>query len=229
MMEGWIKLHRQLIERGWLKNPKLLTFWIYCLLKATHQPVKAKVGYQEVDLEAGQFIFGLRKASDESFLSVRTIRTCLDFLRKAGNLTIKTTNRFSIISIINWELYQGDNSANDTQSDKQTTNKRQHTRTKEQKKTSGDLPNPAVKEFIDFWYLTFRERFGQPYRVEGGKDGALLKSLLKTYSLDRLKSLAGAFFKSTDPFIQKSGYTIGSFSSQMNKLIVDETQRRSQW
>lgn len=122
-MDGWVKLHRQLIERGWLKNPKLLTFWIYCLLKATHEPFKAKVGFQEVQLEAGQFIFGLRKASEESFLSIQTIRTCLDTLKRWGNITLKSTNKFSVISIINWESYQ----CADFENNKPLTNKQQTT------------------------------------------------------------------------------------------------------
>ena len=35
------------------------------------------------------------------------IRHCLDSLRKRGNVAIKTTNKFSIITIVNWGTYQG--------------------------------------------------------------------------------------------------------------------------
>jgi hypothetical protein len=62
-------------------------------------------------------------------LSTRTIRTCLNYLKSTRRIEIKPTNRFSIITIINWSVYQGDNTAtdtqNDTQNDKQTTKKRQ--------------------------------------------------------------------------------------------------------
>jgi len=53
--------------------------------------------------------------------------------RKAGNLTIQTTNRFSIISIINWDIYQGRETQNDQQNDQLPTSKRPHTITKEHK------------------------------------------------------------------------------------------------
>ena len=106
-MKGWVKLHRQLIENGWLKNPKLFVFWIYCLLKAAHEPFKATVGYQEVNLEPGQFIFGRKIAAEETGLREQEIRSCLNSLRKRQNLTIKSTNKFSIISITNWQRYQG--------------------------------------------------------------------------------------------------------------------------
>ena len=111
-MDGWIKLHRQLIERGWLKNHNVCIFWIYCLLKATHEPIKIIVGFQEVDLQPGEFVFGRHKASKETGLSEQEIRTCIDSLRKRQNLTIKSTNKFSIISIKNWDTYQNPNNAN---------------------------------------------------------------------------------------------------------------------
>jgi hypothetical protein len=111
-MGGWIKLHRQLIANGWLKNKNVCVFWLYCLLKATHEPVKAIVGFQEVHLEPGQFIFGRHKAAKETGLSEQEIRTCLAFLSKAQNLTIKSTNKFSIITVNNWHTYQDADKAN---------------------------------------------------------------------------------------------------------------------
>ncbi len=94
------------------------------------------VGFQEVILEPGQFIFGLKTASKELKMSIRTIRTCLDCLKRHQNLTIKSTNKFSIITVVNWGLYQSNNieaTSKRQASDKQaTTNK--NIRTKEHKK-----------------------------------------------------------------------------------------------
>lgn len=134
---GWIKLYRQLITNGWLKNHKMLAFWIYCLLKASYGPIKMIVGYQEVQLESGQFIFGRKKASQETKLSEQEIRTCLVFLRKAKNLTIKSTNKFSIISITNWERYQG--SKNGDQPTNQQTSNQQVTTNKNEKNDQEEI------------------------------------------------------------------------------------------
>jgi hypothetical protein len=150
-MFGWIKLHRKLLENGWLKNPKLLTFWIYCLLKATHEPFKAKAGYQEVQLEPGQFIFGLHKASEESFLSIQTIRTCLDTLRRWGNITVKSTNKFSIISIMNWDVYQ----CGELGSNKPLTNKQQTTNNIQEYK---EQKNKYFCARFDLFYKSYPKR-----------------------------------------------------------------------
>jgi len=133
MNRGYVHFWRKSLDSGWLRNHQLWVFWSYCLLKATHREYDAIVGLQRVHLNPGQFIFGRRQAAIETGLSERQIRTLLDFLRKAGNLTIQTTNRFSIISIINWDIYQGRETQNDQQNDQLPTSKRPHTITKEHK------------------------------------------------------------------------------------------------
>ena len=106
MDNSYIKLYRKCLDGGWLKNGDLWRFWCYCLLKATHKQRTTIVGYQKIDLEPGQFIFGRKIASKEIKMSERTIRTCLSTLTTLQNLTIKSTNKFSIITIVNWRSYQ---------------------------------------------------------------------------------------------------------------------------
>jgi hypothetical protein len=95
-------------------------------------------------------------------MSERTIRTCLDNLVKLGNVTIKPTNKFSIISIINWEIYQSIENENDQQkannrpaSDQQvTTNKKD--KKEKNKEYSADFKTfyttyPNKKDPDDAW------------------------------------------------------------------------------
>jgi hypothetical protein len=133
--QGYIKLWRKSIESGLIKNHNVWIFWTWCLLKANHQPdFKQVVGFQEVTLEPGQFIFGLKKASEETGLSIQKIRTCLSFLKKYKNLTIKTTNKFSVVSIINWGVYQGVEKEINNQSNKQVTSRQQAGNNKQEHK-----------------------------------------------------------------------------------------------
>lgn len=121
---GYIKLHRKVLESGILKNHKLWAFWSWCLLKASHRDYEQVVGCQVVCLSPGQFLFGRKAASKELKMSEQEIRTCLNFCLKVDrNLTIKTTNKFSIITLINWDTYQGRDDDSNQQDNQQLTNK----------------------------------------------------------------------------------------------------------
>ena len=77
-------------------------------MKASHKEHIDTIGRQRVPIRAGQFPFGRKKAAEETGLSQQVIRTCLKKLKKYENLTIKTTNKYSIITICNWDVYQGE-------------------------------------------------------------------------------------------------------------------------
>ena len=124
MQDGYIKLWRKSLDDSLWQNISIWRFFEYCLLKATYREHTALVGMQEIHLEPGQFVFGRKVASEESGLSERTIRTCVEKLKNMRKLTIKTTNKFSIITVVNWGRYQTEEIINDQQNDQQTTNKR---------------------------------------------------------------------------------------------------------
>jgi len=188
MGEGWVKLHRQSIENGWLKNHKLWTFWTYCLMKATRKKYKAKIGYQEISLLPGQFIFGRKTASEETGLSERSIRTSVDFLRKAGNMTSKTTNKFSIVTICNWTTYQSVESENDQQNDQPPTSKRPASdHIQEDKRKEVKDKNICAFDFEEIWKL-YPNKIGKSKAllsfkksVKSEQDVSDIKTALKNY------------------------------------------------
>mgnify|MGYP000356042858 CR=1 FL=1 len=111
-MDGWVKLWRKSLESGLLQNHQLWAFWCWCLMKASHKTKKQMIGYQMVELKPGQFVFGRKQAANELGMSEQQVRTCLKKLKKLQNLTTKPTNKFTIISIVNWETYQQEQARN---------------------------------------------------------------------------------------------------------------------
>lgn len=183
-----------------------------------------KVGLQEITLKPGQFVFGRRAAAKELRMGEKQIRNILTFLKKAGNVAIKTTNKFSIITIINWPTYQSQEIEKGQQKGQQGASKGPQTRTREQKKVNAD-----VKKFIEWWCETFKTNFRTKYHVTGNKEGMIIKRLLATDSYQGLIKLAEAFFDSQDSFIKDAGYTISIFSSQINKLKSQGIQRHERY
>ena len=174
MNKGYVKLWRKALDSGMLKNHEVWVFWTYCLLKATHKPCKAIIGNQEVFLEPGQFVFGRRKAAEETNLSERQIRTCLDILKKWENVTIKTTNKYSVITIVKWQIYQQSIYENDHQNDQQPANKVPHTRNKEHE-------NKIIISLFDRWNSLniIRHRDIQKFQSN-------LNAALKNYSAEEI-------------------------------------------
>lgn len=121
-MDGWIKLHRCSFEKGWLRNHKMWAFWSYCLIKANHKDKTIIFNNTEVFLKKGQFIFGSKQASKDLNISRQSLRTIINHLKTMQNITVKPTNKYSIITIINWDIYQNKENENNQQSNQQLTN-----------------------------------------------------------------------------------------------------------
>lgn len=144
---GYIKLWRKIEKNGWFQNPRLLSFWIWCISNAAYKQRTQIVGKQRVELQRGQFAFTVAEACIKNSANPRWIRTSLDCLKKWENIAIKTTNKFSVITIINYDTYQSDDCFADKQTDKQKTNERQ-TKDKPLIKKEGEEGKEGEEEII---------------------------------------------------------------------------------
>lgn len=112
-MEGYIKLYKKLANWQWYKDGNTLRLFIDLLLDANYED--SKVGLQVI--KRGQCLTSLKRIHENTGLTYREIRTSLDKLQKSEEIDKQTTNKYSIITINNYNEYQN--------IDKQTTNKRQ--------------------------------------------------------------------------------------------------------
>ena len=87
-------------------------------------------------------------------------------------------------------------------------------------------PNPDHQKVMDHYFDSFKNKFGEKPIINGGKDGAIIKNLLATYPAEKIIALLDKFFNSNDSFIRNSGYALGVFQSQINKLLVDGGQNQ---
>lgn len=163
MVESWLKLHRKIIDWQWFSDPPCVSLFLYLLTKAS---IDKKTWKDEV-LEPGQLIFGRASASLKTGLSEQQIRTAMNKLKSTNEITIKTTNKYSIITIVRWDEYQAYQPANQPAINQQSTtsielkNKRiiKEKNTKKEKAQEedlfDDLPNWLDK---DSWkgYLEMR-------------------------------------------------------------------------
>jgi len=109
-MEGWIKLHRTILESFAFSNPTTLKLWIWILAKASSKerfvPIKVSESFRDVKLEPGQMLFGRFKAEEELEINGSTIYRHLQKLQDHGNISMDTNTQYTIITICNWDKYQ---------------------------------------------------------------------------------------------------------------------------
>lgn len=115
--EGYIKLYRKMMKWGWYTDTNTKCVFLHLLFMACYEPYY----YGETFLQPGQVITTVKEISEGTGISVRSVRTALERLKSTNELTIKTSNKNSLITVNNYSDYQG----SDKPSDKQTTNERQ--------------------------------------------------------------------------------------------------------
>ena len=101
-MEGWVKIHRKFLNWEWYQNTEMVRIFLHFLLSANHE----NNNWQGIIVKKGQVVIGRKKLSKTLGISQRTIRTCLSRLKTTNEITTETTNKYTIITLINWEKYQ---------------------------------------------------------------------------------------------------------------------------
>lgn len=122
-MEGWVTLHRKFLQWEWFDIPEMVKFFIYLLLMAGHSERK----YRGIQLQRGEIITSTPTMMKDTKLSEQQIRTCIKRLKSTGEITCKSTNKFTIITICNYDRYQSEdlttNGQNNGQPNTQATDK----------------------------------------------------------------------------------------------------------
>lgn len=148
METGWIKLHRRMLQWEWFTDRNVFHVFIILLLNANHEEKK----WKGITIKRGEYLTSLDKLAQQTKLSVNQVRLSLKKLKTTNEITIKTTNLNTLISIVNYDKYQ----VNDKQNNNQTTNEsqtdnKQTTTTKNYKNTKNEEEG---KERRDIFFAT---------------------------------------------------------------------------
>lgn len=137
---GWIKLNKKILKWGWYSDVNVKITFLHLLLVANYEEGE----YLGQKIKRGQAVIGLKATSKKIGISIQNLRTALEKLEKSGEITRKSTNKFTLVTIENYSKYQDREVVNNNDinkpltNDQQTTNKpltndQQHLRNKEYK------------------------------------------------------------------------------------------------
>ena len=101
-IQGWIKIHRQLLEWEWYDNINVTRLFLHILLKANH---KSK-NYKGELIQIGEHLTSREILANETGLTIRQVRTALTKLKTTNEVTIKSSSQGTKIQVVNYEKYQ---------------------------------------------------------------------------------------------------------------------------
>lgn len=110
-MGSYIKLDRKILEWGWYKNINTKIVFLHLLLKANWKEgiFEGKV------VPRGSFVTSAKSLAAELDLTEDEIRTAIKHLVSTKEITKQITNKYTVISIVNYDMYQSDYQTNPKQ------------------------------------------------------------------------------------------------------------------
>jgi hypothetical protein len=194
-LNGWFKVHRKLLDDVfWLSGVfDRGKAWVDLVGLANHQEGFIRVRGNRISVLRGQVGWSEVALAKRWKWSRDKLRRWLKELEENEHQIIHQKNNVtSIISIVNYEQYQGSDTAEPTaerQQNLQQKDSRQDTNKKEKKNKEGKedkiAPDPNVRVAIDYFFEAVEVKKGFKPQIVS-KDAALVKKALKN-GIDHVK------------------------------------------
>ncbi|MEN6550177.1 MAG: hypothetical protein ABFE07_29385 [Armatimonadia bacterium] len=172
MHDGYVKLWRKSKDSAVFMDAGLWHLWSYCLMEATHRPIKRIFHGKETVINPGQFTTGRLQLAFVLGGKPTTIWSRLLKLSGLGMVTLDSDNHFTIVTICKWETYQSNEKSvsttgrqpidNGSTTDRQPFDTLQEAKklsTKKNNTTSGGSPAPVGPEASSSAQVEFMTRW----------------------------------------------------------------------
>lgn len=125
-MAGWVKFYRSITEWEWYDDANTARLFFHLILTANHEDRK----WRGIVIKKGQLVTSPASLAEQLNLTPMKMRTSLKKLEKSQEITIKTTNKYTLVTLCNYGVYQSDEDTDNEQANNQITNNNQITTNK---------------------------------------------------------------------------------------------------
>lgn len=139
-MEPWIKLYKKFTQWQWYTDNNVKIVFIHLLLTANWQAKK----WQGIVINPGELVTSYQNLSSELNLPLHCVRRAIEKLVKTNCVEKKSTNKFTLLKLVNYTLYQSMPPAEEQTNDTQTSISRQTDGI--QTATTKEIKNKRIKE-----------------------------------------------------------------------------------
>ena len=208
--EGWIKLHRKLLDNPvTMKDTDHLAVWIYLLLNASHNEHPALFKGEKITLKPGQLITGRKSIALALHIDESKVERILKSLKSEQQIEQQTSNKNRLISITNWEFYQ--------QSEQQS---EQQVNTNKNIKNDKNERKDICQNILDLFNRICCS-FGRVKNITKSR-AEIIDNSLKTYSLDDFKKV----FEKAEQSDFLKGNNSRSWSASFDWLIKEDNMAK---
>jgi hypothetical protein len=164
MGEGFIKIHREILDHWCYQDPAIFKLWLTILLLASHKEKSAPFDGGIIELKPGMFITSRPALARRSGVHQSKINRVLKWFETEQQIEQRKTKKCRVISVLNWEKWQVGEQPNEQQTNNWRTTgehnqeRKKEINTKEKNKTKKEITLP---DFIsqESWdnYQDFRK------------------------------------------------------------------------
>jgi len=230
MPNGWIKLHRHLQDDPlWLSEPFTRgQAWVDLLGLANHADGYIRVNGERIDIKRGQLGYSILSLSKRWKWSRGKITRFLKEIEEQFKITLKTNTRNSIITICNYDVFQGGVLPNEHQTNtKRTPNEHQTNTNKKKEVSKKEVSKKEVskkeeekkhtkknlsefEEFFEFYQKHGTEQKALKSYTTAIKEGAtyeaIIKGLKKYQAQCRANNIEQRFIKHASTWLNDKGW-----------------------
>lgn len=99
---GFIKIHRSMLEWEWHDDVNMLSVFVHCLMLANWKDGR----YHGQLIPRGSFVTSNRHLSQKTGLSPATVNRCLHRLQETGEIELNVKHFYTIVSVRNYAVFQ---------------------------------------------------------------------------------------------------------------------------
>lgn len=151
-MEWYIKLHRKILEWEWYDDPNTMRLFLHILLTANY----TDKNWRGQLIKRWQLLTSISHLALDTWLSLKQVRLTIDKLKRTNEVASYTTHQYTILEVVNYELYQWER-ANEETNERQTEGKRRANEGQQLKKDNKDKKDKKERIYRAFAHLKITE------------------------------------------------------------------------
>ena len=106
MGNGWICLHRSLLDHWVFTDAQALKAWMHLLLTANHEDKRMFFDGKLITIKRGQHLTSIRKLAESWGCTRRKADSLLNCFIEDQMVTVKRSNKGTLLTLVNYSVYQ---------------------------------------------------------------------------------------------------------------------------